>query len=145
LSSAEAAEKAVELLNDRDLDGRQVIVEIAKAADQKEKDRKDRRATRRPGRRGTKAVPGEVTEAEAAGEAPAEPKEEEATPAEGAAKPRRKKAPASPSLCSKLRLELTMARFCSAKPSPGVPQLNLLRMAPLNQKATLTRSPEIVR
>jgi RNA recognition motif-containing protein len=98
LSSAEATEKAVELLNDRELDGRHVIVEIAKAAEQKEKDRKDRKPKRRPGRRGTKAVPGEVTEAEAAGETPAEVGEE-TTPAEGAARPKKKKVLASLFLC----------------------------------------------
>jgi len=69
LSSAEATEKAVELLNKVELDGRQVIVEIAKPSDQKNKDR-ERRPKRRPGRRGGKAVPGEVTEAEANGEVP---------------------------------------------------------------------------
>jgi len=70
LSSAEAAQKAVELLNKVELDGRQVIVEIAKPSDQKNREKKERRPKRRPGRRGGKAVPGEVTEAEANGEAP---------------------------------------------------------------------------
>lgn len=56
------------MLNKKELDGRQVIVEIAKPADQK--DRRERKFfKRRPGRRGGKAVPGEVTEAEANGEA----------------------------------------------------------------------------
>jgi RNA recognition motif-containing protein len=68
LSTAEAAENAVELLNKQELDGRHVIIEIAKPLDQKT--RKERRFKRRPGRRGGKAVPGEVTEAEANGEAP---------------------------------------------------------------------------
>jgi len=67
LTTEEAAHKAVEALNKKELDGRPVIVEVAKPADQKEK--KERRPKRRPGRRGGKAVPGEVTEAEANGEA----------------------------------------------------------------------------
>ncbi|PFH52877.1 hypothetical protein AMATHDRAFT_56437 [Amanita thiersii Skay4041] len=70
LSNAEAAQKAVDLLNKMELDGRQVIVEIAKPSDQKNKEKRERKAKRRPGRRGGKAVPGEVTEAEANGETP---------------------------------------------------------------------------
>jgi len=67
LATEEAAERAVESLDKTELDGRTVIVEIAKPSDQKEK--KERKKSRRPGRRGAKAVPGEVTEAEANGEA----------------------------------------------------------------------------
>ena len=69
LATAEAAEKAVESLNKMELDGRTVIVEIAKPSDQKGKEMKERKKSRRPGRRGAKAIPGEVTEAEANGEA----------------------------------------------------------------------------
>ena len=67
VSSSDAAEKACAALNQKELEGRNVIVEVAKPADQKSKERIDRRAKRRPGRRGAKAVPGEVTEAEANG------------------------------------------------------------------------------
>jgi len=67
--SAEAAEKAVALLNKKELDGREVIIEVAKPADQKNKERTERRAKKRAGRRGGKAPPGEVTEAEANGDA----------------------------------------------------------------------------
>ena len=89
LSTAEAAQKAVDVLDKQELDGRQVIVEIAKPTDQKENERRDRKFRRRPGRRGSRAVPGEVTEAEANGEAKAE---EDAAPAEGEApKPKKKK------------------------------------------------------
>jgi len=89
LSTAEAAQKAVDVLDKKELDGRQIIVEIAKPADQKESERRDRKLRRRPGRRGSRAVPGEVTEAEANGEAKAE---EDAAPAEGEApKPKKKK------------------------------------------------------
>jgi len=72
------------------LDGRQVIVEIAKPSDQKDNERKERKSKRRPGRRGGKAVPGEVSEAEANGDAP---KAEDPIQAEGdaAAKPKKKK------------------------------------------------------
>jgi len=91
LATAEAAQKAVETLDKQELDGRQVIVEIAKPSDQKDKDRKERKSKRRPGRRGSKAVPGEVSEAEANGDAP---KAEDPNPAEGGdavAKPKKKK------------------------------------------------------
>jgi RNA recognition motif-containing protein len=90
LSTAEAAQKAVEVLDKKELDNRPIIVEIAKPADQKENDRRDRKPRgRRPGRRGSRAVPGEVTEAEANGEAKTE---EDAAPAEGEAlKPKKKK------------------------------------------------------
>ena len=88
LSTAEAAQNAVELLDKKQLDDRQIVVEIAKPADQKERERKDRKPRRRLGRRGSKAVPGEVTEAEANGEV----KAEDAPPAEGeTTKPKKKK------------------------------------------------------
>jgi len=89
VSSAEAAQKAVESLNGQEFDGRNVIVEIAKPTDQKDKEKKERRAKRRPGRRGTRAVPGEVTEAEANGDL----KTDDAAPpvTDEAAKPRKKK------------------------------------------------------
>jgi len=66
----EAAEKAVAELNDKELDGRPVIVELAKPAAEKEKERNERRTKRRAtGRRNARAPPGEVTEAEAEGQA----------------------------------------------------------------------------
>lgn len=89
LNTAEAAQKAVELLHQKELDGRTVIIEIAKPADQKEA-RKERRFKRKPGRRGSKAVPGELTEAEANGELV---RVDGAAPAasDDAAKPKKKK------------------------------------------------------
>lgn len=70
-SSAESAEKVVEALNKKELDGRDVVIEIAKPSDQKDNEKRERRPRRRFGRRGYyKAVPGEVTEAEADGETP---------------------------------------------------------------------------
>jgi len=88
LRTEEAVHEAVQTLNKKELDGRQVIVEIAKPADQK--DRRERKFFRRRiGRRGGKAVPGEVTEAEANGEAP---KAETAVPGtDEAVKPKKKK------------------------------------------------------
>jgi len=89
LLTVEAAEKAVELLNKKELDGRDVIIEIAKPADEKDKDAKPKKNKRRSGRRGQKSVPGEVTEAEANGETT---DKAEATPAaDGAEKHKKKK------------------------------------------------------
>ncbi|KAH9978033.1 hypothetical protein BGW80DRAFT_1435680 [Lactifluus volemus] len=79
LSTAEAAQKAVEVLHKKQLDERLIIVEIAKPADQKEKDRRDRKPRRRMGRRGSRAANGEA-------------KTEDATVAEGEAPiPKKKK------------------------------------------------------
>lgn len=103
LTSLEAAQKAVDTLNKQELDGRAVIVEIAKPADQKDQEKKERKSKRRPGRRGTKAVPGEVTEAEANGEVP---KTEGESSAEAAPKPKKKKK--APVSCPFLVLELVL-------------------------------------
>jgi RNA recognition motif-containing protein len=90
VSSSEAAQQAVESLNGQELEGRNVIVEIAKPAEQKDNENKERRAKRRPGRRGAKAVPGEVTEAEANGDLKAD--DAAALPGtDEAAKPKKKK------------------------------------------------------
>lgn len=85
VSTPEAAEKAVELLHQKELDGREVIVQVAKAPEVKEKERAEKRAKRRPGRRGGKAVPGEVTDAEANGES-----DKAAAPKEGEEAPKKK-------------------------------------------------------
>jgi RNA recognition motif-containing protein len=90
LATAEATQKAVELLNKQDLDGRQVIIEVAKPSDQKDKEKKERRSKRRPGRRGSKAVPGEISEAEANGE-PAKEDPTAAPTTDEASKPKKKK------------------------------------------------------
>lgn len=90
-NTAAAAEKATALLNKKELDGREVIVEVAKPADQKEKERTERRATKKAGRRGAKAPTGEVTEAEANGDAKADVTKAEA--GDAAPKPKKKKAP----------------------------------------------------
>ncbi|GJJ07375.1 hypothetical protein Clacol_001577 [Clathrus columnatus] len=91
-SSLEAAEKAVAALNKKELDGRTIIVEIAKPIDQKDKEKSERRSKRRVGRRGAKAPPGEVTEAEANGESD-KPEGGAAAPSSptGAAKPRKRR------------------------------------------------------
>ena len=89
LATEAAAQKAIEQLNKQELEGRPVIVEIAKPADQKEKDVGQRKAKRRVGRRGSKAVPGEVTEAEANGEVEKPSASGDAAGKEG--KPKKKK------------------------------------------------------
>ncbi|KAH7887916.1 hypothetical protein F5I97DRAFT_1806012 [Phlebopus sp. FC_14] len=91
VSSAEAAQKAVETLDGQELDGRKVIVEIAKPADQKDKEKKEKKAKRRPGRRGAKAVPGEVTEAEANGDVKADDAVAAAPDTDAVAQPKKKK------------------------------------------------------
>jgi len=92
LATADAAQKAVELLDKKDLDGRQVIIEVAKPSEQKDKEKKEKKAKRRPGRRGGKAVPGEVSEAEANGEpAKTEAPAAAAPGSDEAAKPKKKK------------------------------------------------------
>lgn len=90
-SSLEAAEKAVTALNKKELDGRTIIVEIAKPTEQKDKEKSEKRAKRRVGRRGAKAPHGEVTEAEANGDS--DKPEGAAVPASstGATKPRKKR------------------------------------------------------
>jgi len=90
LATSEAAQKAVEALDKKELDGRQVIVEIAKPSELKDKEKKEKKAKRRPGRRGSRAVPGEVSEAEANGES-AKVETEAAPGTDEAAKPKKKK------------------------------------------------------
>lgn len=94
MSTTEAAEKAVELLDKKELDGRQVIIEVAKQPDQKDKDKKQRRRfKKRSGRRGSKSVPGEVSEAEANGDVNGDAAQAEgAAPAGEDARPKKKKA-----------------------------------------------------
>jgi RNA recognition motif-containing protein len=79
---------AVETLHKTELDGRSVIVEIARPAEEKEH-RPRRSKKRSAGRRGPKSVPGEVTDAEANGEII--DKAETAPATEGAEKPKKKK------------------------------------------------------
>jgi len=87
LATVEAAQKAVELLNKKELDSREVIIEIAKPAEEKDKEERPRKTKSRSGRRGQKSVPGEVTDAEASGETD----KAVTTPADGEEKPRKKK------------------------------------------------------
>ncbi|EDR12943.1 uncharacterized protein LACBIDRAFT_292975 [Laccaria bicolor S238N-H82] len=91
LATAEAAQKAVEALDKKELDGRQVIVEVAKPSDQKDKEKKEKKSKRRPGRRGSKAVPGEVSEAEANGEAAHKADAAATNETDEVAKPKKKK------------------------------------------------------
>ncbi|KZT26979.1 RNA-binding domain-containing protein [Neolentinus lepideus HHB14362 ss-1] len=88
LTTAEAAEKAVELLNAKELDGRSVIVEVAKPAGEKDQEKKQKK--RRVGRRGSKAPRGEVTDAEANGQV-TEKAEGDLPDGTDAVKPKKKK------------------------------------------------------
>lgn len=90
LATEAAAQKAVELLNKQELDGRPIIVEVAKPADQKEK-RPRKSSGKRANRRGDKAVPGEVTDAEANGEGVDKATDAETPAADDAPKPKKKK------------------------------------------------------
>jgi RNA recognition motif-containing protein len=134
LSTLEAAKTAVELLHKKELDSRQVIVEIAKPADQKDKEKKEKRAKRRPGRRGSKAVPGEISEAEANGdtdkiEAPA------AAPDTEAARPKKKKKKATVCPSSFSLVLYIHPSFFLVSVSPRLHQqkarLQKLRLSPL--------------
>jgi len=55
-NTAEAAQKAVELLNKKELDGRTLIVEVAKPTEEKQKEKKEKRA---PKKRSSKKSKGE--------------------------------------------------------------------------------------
>lgn len=57
-NSAEAAQKAVDLLNKKELDGRTLIVEVAKPPEEKQKEKKEKRATKK---RTTKKAKGDTT------------------------------------------------------------------------------------
>jgi RNA recognition motif-containing protein len=90
VTTIEAAQTAVEALNKQELDGRTIIVEIAKPAEEKDKEHRPKKSKKRfTDRRGPKSVPGEVTDAEANGEAT--DKAEAAPATEGADKPKKKK------------------------------------------------------
>ncbi|KAG8930168.1 hypothetical protein FRC03_006464 [Tulasnella sp. 419] len=70
VKTQEAADKAIQDLNGKELHSRNVVVEVAKPREQKHAERKERRARKKnAGRRGDKPVVGEVTDAEASGEA----------------------------------------------------------------------------
>jgi len=68
VQTLESAQKACEQLDKTELEGRQVVIEVAKPSEQKDKERAERRAKRRAGRARGRAPPGEVTEAEANGD-----------------------------------------------------------------------------
>ena len=91
LTTVEAAQKAVETLHKKELDGRSVIVEVARPAEERYNEHRPRRFNKRrsTGRRGPKSVPGEVTDAEANGETT--DKAETAPATEEAQKPKKKK------------------------------------------------------
>ncbi|KAG6890909.1 hypothetical protein C0995_000866 [Termitomyces sp. Mi166 len=146
LATAEAAQKAVELLDKKELDGRQVIVEVAKPAEQKDKEKKERRTKRRPGRRGSKAVPGEVSEAEANGEAAkVDEPAADAPGADEAAKPtkKKKKGPRRP----KVKAGGEVADSVAAAPATetdvaaAAPAESAVKKTPRARKARVPRPP----
>jgi len=138
LATAEAAQKAVEALDKKELDGRQVIVEVAKPSDQKDKEKKEKKAKRRPGRRGSKAVPGEVSEAEANGDAP---KAEAAAAPESdeAAKPKKKKKKAARKPKAKDEDGVPAAAGADAEAAPADPSAT--KKAPRVRKPKAPRPP----
>ncbi|KAJ7507594.1 hypothetical protein B0H11DRAFT_2153252 [Mycena galericulata] len=138
LATAEAAQKAVEALDKKELDGRQVIVEVAKPSDQKDKEKKEKKAKRRPGRRGSKAVPGEVSEAEANGDAP---KAEAAAAPESdeAAKPKKKKKKAARKPKAKDEDGVPAAAGADAEAAPADPAAT--KKAPRVRKPKAPRPP----
>jgi len=106
LTTLEAAQKAVEALDKKELSGRNIIIEIAKPTELKDKERSEKRAKRRAGRTRSRAPPGEVTEAEASADAEPTKPADDGPAASGDAeklkkkkktsrKPKAKKAPAT--------------------------------------------------
>jgi len=89
LATQKDAEDACGALHETTLGERSVKVQLAKPAEQKEKEKGEKNTKRRVGRRGDKAAAGEVTEAEANGETekPAE------TTDGGEGRPKKRKSP----------------------------------------------------
>jgi len=139
LATAEAAQKAVQVLDKTELEGRQVIVEIAKPSDQKDKEKKEKKSKRRPGRRGGKAVPGEVSEAEANGDAP-KPEDAESPESGEAAKPKKKKKK-SARKAKKVDADGADATPAPAAPASSVPEVE----ATESSKKPRTRKPRAPR
>jgi len=93
VQTLEGAQKACDQLDKTELEGRQVVIEVAKPSEQKDKERAERRASRRAGRARGRAPPGEVTEAEANGDVVVKTEDgnEASANAEGEAKRKSKK------------------------------------------------------
>ncbi|KAG6832964.1 hypothetical protein H0H92_004848 [Tricholoma furcatifolium] len=141
LATAEAAQKAVELLDKKELDGRQVIVEVAKPSEQKDKEKKEKKAKRRPGRRGGKAVPGEVSEAEANGEPARIDEAVAAAPGtDEVAKPKKKKKPARKPK-AKAEGETSAAAATPAAETDAAPAEGAAKKAPRARKPKPARAP----
>jgi len=131
LATAEAAQKAVDALDKKELDGRAVLVEVAKPSDQKEQEKKEKKASKRTGRRGSKAVPGEVTEAEANGDAA----KTVATTTDDAAKPKKKKKAKKP----KAKKEGDETAAPAAAPTEGA--ADATKKTPRARKPKVARTP----
>ncbi|KAJ3803075.1 hypothetical protein GGU11DRAFT_812973 [Lentinula aff. detonsa] len=140
LSTAEAAQQAVDALDKQTLDGRQVIVELAKQSDQKDKEKKERKPKRRPGRRGSKAVPGEVSEAEANEDANGDAiKDEVAAGTSETEKPKKKKSKKSRKPKAKPEGELAEA----APPAVAEVAEAPAHKKPRQRKARAPRTPRL--
>lgn len=87
-NTLEAAQKAVDLLNKKELDGRTLIVEVAKPAEEKQKEKKEKRASKK--RSSKKSKSGAATDASGEGEA-TEPEKSAEPAVEGAAKSKKKR------------------------------------------------------
>jgi RNA recognition motif-containing protein len=95
-NTAEAAQKAVELLNKKELDGRTLIVEVAKPTEEKQKEKKEKRT---PKKRSAKKAKASGEEADAAsGTADATETKDTVVNGEttGDAKPKKKRNTVSP-------------------------------------------------
>ncbi|KIM33413.1 hypothetical protein M408DRAFT_326132 [Serendipita vermifera MAFF 305830] len=86
--SAEAAQKAVELLNKKELDGRTLIVEVAKPTEEKQKEKKEKRAPKKRSSKKSKADDGTNGTADATTESKDTAAKSETT---GDAKPKKKR------------------------------------------------------
>lgn len=126
LTTLEAAQKAVEALDKKELSGRNIIIEIAKPTEQKDKERSEKRAKRRAGRTRSRAPPGEVTEAEASADAdaePAKPAGDEPASSGDAEKLKKKKKPSVCAFCHRLSppTYARVQRKPKAKKAPTAP------------------------
>jgi len=143
LATADAAQKAVQVLDKKELDGRQVIIEIAKPSEQKDREKKEKKSKRRPGRRGGKAVPGEVSEAEANGDAP-KVEDLDAPESGDAAKPKKKKKK-SARRGKKVDADGAEADGAEAAPAPAPPAASVPEGETVEAKKPRVRRPRVPR
>ena len=90
-NTAEAAQKAVDLLNKKELDGRTLIVEIAKPTEEKYKERKEKRAPKKRSSKKAKAPGDEAAAANGTADATETKDTTEKGETTGDAKPKKKR------------------------------------------------------